>query len=382
MAQVIHVISSGGLYGAERSILGLIKSVQSYTHKVICFNKPSSSHMPFVEALRSRGISVRILPDGYGALRANARRILQSADPGEPPRLHAHGYKGTMTSSLARKLAPQTRIICTQHGFTNKSYKTRAFTKLETLLIKSSRVDHVICASELIRSFYLNKNVPADKITYVANSVEIPAAAKAPDNWHKRDIDCLYLGRLSPEKGPDVLLRALAEMKTSGATLRLNIAGDGPLLGALQAQVSESGLADQVSFLGYVSDPSTLLKRSRWLVMPSLTEGLPMSALEAMSHGTPLIASSVGELPTVTRDGSGGILIPPGDSNALAQALSHAITMNEAEWLTKAESAFEIVSEHYALGRYGREIAAIYDKVFASEAKPQSAQEAHHASSF
>ena len=380
MAKVNHVISSSGLYGAERSILGLIRSVTAYQHNVVCFDKSSGSHLPFVDALRSEQIPVQILPDGYGALRSNAQQLIQSAPTGKPLFLHAHGYKGTMTSCFARRIAPQTRIICTQHGFTNKSFKTRTFTKLETQLIKSQRVDHIICASNAIRSFYLGKRIAAEKLTYIANAVEIPADHDSGVNHQMRDIDFLYLGRLSPEKGPDLLLDALADLNKRGVTVKLTIAGDGPLMESLQAQLVENGLTQAVTFLGFVTDVAALLKRARWLVMPSRTEGLPMSALEAMSHCTPLIATSVGELPNVISDDCGGLLIPPEDRAALSAALQKAATMSESDWQEASDQAFETVSQRYALSRYGREIAAIYDRVFALEASSNRQNEASFAS--
>ena len=377
MTKVIHVISSSGLYGAERSILGLIRSVKNYPHTVVCFDKPSGSHIPFVEALASAQIPVQVLPDGYGAFRENAKQIVEQAAPGNPLFLHAHGYKGTMTCGYVRKLAPQTRIICTQHGFTNKSLKTRAFTKFETRLIRSDRIDHVICASNAIRSFYLRKRVPAQKLSYVANSVEIPGNAETDS---VRDIDLLYLGRLSPEKGPDILLDALSDLNKSGTKIGLTIAGDGPLMDSLRAKTRDHGLEASVKFLGYVNDAPALLKRARWLVMPSRTEGLPMSALEAMSHRTPIIATRVGELPNVIEQDCGGLLVPPENASALSAALLAATTMSESDWQLKSLQAFETVSERFALGRYGREIAAIYDGVFAIEASSARQKEASLAS--
>ena len=335
MTQVVHVISSSGLYGAERSILGLIKCVTTYEHQVICFDKPSGSHIPFVETLKSEDVPVTVLPDGYGALRSNAKWIAGLKPNNEPLFLHAHGYKGTMTCSYIRRVEPNSSLICTQHGFTNKSFKTRMFSRLETLLIKSGRVDHVICASNLIHSFYVSKNFPASKLTYVANAVDMPDLSESAIGWDARDIDFLYLGRLSIEKGPDILLEAIAMAKSEGVSAKVSIAGDGPLMDALRTKASEYDLIEDVSFLGFVSDPASLLARAKWLVMPSRTEGLPMSALEAMSHQTPLIAAAVGELPVVIGDNQAGILVPSNDVSALSEALQIASQSNPENWLKK-----------------------------------------------
>ena len=169
MQNVIHVISSGGLYGAERSILGLIKSVNHYNHRVVCFEKSSGAQQTFVDALNDSGITVSVIPDGYADLRNNAKRIAKMGEPDTPLCLHAHGYKGTLTSSFVKATAKNTRVISTQHGFTNKSFKTRTFTKLETRLIRSKKIDHVVCVSSAIRQFYLDARVADKKLSYVSN---------------------------------------------------------------------------------------------------------------------------------------------------------------------------------------------------------------------
>ena len=240
--------------------------------------------------------------------------------------------------------------------------------------------DHVICASNLIHSFYVGKNFPANKLTYVANAVDMPDLSESAIGWDARDIDFLYLGRLSIEKGPDILLEAIAMAKSEGVSAKVSIAGDGPLMDALRTKASEYDLIEDVSFLGFVSDPASLLARAKWLVMPSRTEGLPMSALEAMSHQTPLIAAAVGELPVVIGDDQAGILVPSNDVSALSEALQIASQSNPENWLKKSQLAFETVSERYDLRRYGREIADIYDRVFASRASLTPQIEARRAS--
>lgn len=364
MGEVIHVISSGGLYGAERTILGLIQSVKSHNHRVYCFSKPDGSQQSFVDALESQGTPVAILPDGYGDLRKNARRLAAHAGPNETLNLHAHGYKGTMTCAYVKRLSANVRVVCTQHGFTNKSFKTRTFTKLETRLIKSRAVDHVLCASNKIRDFYINSGVSSSKLTYIANSVDIPDRDRLGLDPETRKIDLLYLGRFSPEKGPDILIEALSILKSRNVTCRTVMAGDGALLSDMRSSAAERALSGQIDFPGFVSEPLKLLQNAKWLVMPSRTEGLPMSALEAMSLGTPLIATTVGELPSLIGNNIGGKLVEPDDAQQLADVLEQALNTTTPRWKEIAIAAHETVATRYALDRYGREIADIYDRVF------------------
>jgi len=376
MQNVIHIISSGGLYGAERSILGLIKSVNRYSHRVVCFEKQSGAQQTFVDALNKAEITVTVIPDGYMDLRKNAKQIAKMADPNTPLCLHAHGYKGTLTSSFVKSIAKNTRVISTQHGFTNKSFKTRTFTRLETQLIKSTTINHVICVSSAIKDFYLNAKVAGTKLSYVSNSVEAPELSDAAFSDKNRDIDFLYLGRLSPEKGPDILIEALAALKEKNVNPRTVIAGDGPLMEDLKHRAETLGLSKSIEFSGFVTNPALLLARAKWLVMPSRTEGLPMSALEAMAIPTPLIATSVGELPSVLKNQKGGMLVPPENVLEFATAMGAALQKSTLEWSQTAKEAREKVEKDYALSRYGQEIAAIYDRVFASEASVTNRAEA------
>jgi glycosyltransferase involved in cell wall biosynthesis len=120
-----------------------------------------------------------------------------------------------------------------------------------------------------------------------------------------------FVGRLSPEKAPEVLLRAVR-----GTGLTLLVAGEGPLRDVLEAEAD----AGQVRFLGFLPDVASVLAAADVLALPSRTEGLPMAALEAMAAGLPVVASAVGSLPEVLADGA-GVLVPPGDVSALRRAL-------------------------------------------------------------
>ena len=121
-----------------------------------------------------------------------------------------------------------------------------------------------------------------------------------------------FLGRLSPEKAPEVLLRATRD---TGALVLL--AGDGPLRAALEAEATGTS----TRFLGFVPDVQPVLAAADVLALPSWTEGLPMAVLEAMAAGVPVVASAVGSLPQVLGEGA-GLLVPPGDVDALRAALA------------------------------------------------------------
>jgi len=160
-----------------------------------------------------------------------------------------------------------------------------------------------------------------------------------PDNWHKlhivhcgvepslfemkkhegRGTRLLFVGRLAEQKGLPILLDALA--KVEGATL--DIAGDGPERKLLEQRVDELNISDRVKILGYQSQTQVraLLKEADLFVMSSFAEGLPVVLIEAMAAGVPVVATWVAGIPEIVRDEHNGLLVPPGDAKALAQAI-------------------------------------------------------------
>nr|WP_241158791.1 glycosyltransferase [Nitratidesulfovibrio vulgaris] len=129
------------------------------------------------------------------------------------------------------------------------------------------------------------------------------------------------MGRLSPEKGHIHFLRALARARQTEPRLVGLLAGDGPGADMLRREADMLGLAHAVTFAGHVSRVARVYRALDVAVLPSLSEGMPNAALEAMLHGLPVVASHVGGVPEVVRDGETGLLVPPGDEAQLAAAL-------------------------------------------------------------
>ena len=131
------------------------------------------------------------------------------------------------------------------------------------------------------------------------------------------------VARLHPQKGQPVLIEALAQLVKQAPEAQLLLAGEGPTRAELEAQVARLGLEQRVRFLGLVSQAElpALLARTDVVVLPSYWEGLPVSLIEALSAGKAIVASRVGGNPELVSQGVNGLLVPPGDAPALAQAL-------------------------------------------------------------
>lgn len=167
-----------------------------------------------------------------------------------------------------------------------------------------------------------------------------------------------YVGRLSHEKGVDVLLHAWPLLQQQVPAAELLLAGDGPARTALEAQVLALGLGRAVHLLGAVSDPERVLRAADAAALPSRTEGLPVALLEAMASGLPVVATAVGGTPEVL-DGDTGQLVPPEDPPALARALAQALRAPEAHAAALRGRA-RIESLHGAAAVAARHLA-LYD---------------------
>jgi glycosyltransferase involved in cell wall biosynthesis len=209
--------------------------------------------------------------------------------------------------------------------------------------------DRVICVSEAARQRLLTAGVPAGRLCVIPDFVDCrlfdPAAVTAERDERPTVVS---VGRLTSEKGHVVLLRAMARVMAHVPGARLVMCGEGDQKDALQKESEVLGIARAVAFMGFLSDVRPVLAAADVFVMPSLSEGLGVAALEAMAMARPVLASAVGGLRESVVDGETGLLVPPGEPLALEAGITAL--------LEKPELA-------RALGRAGRErVLAQFDR--------------------
>jgi colanic acid/amylovoran biosynthesis glycosyltransferase len=170
----------------------------------------------------------------------------------------------------------------------------------------------------------------------------------------------LYVGRLAVEKGLPILLEAAAALAARGFDFEIRLVGDGPDRKALEAQVDGAGLADRVHFLGYADQQGVLrcLQQSDVFVLPSFAEGVPVSLMEAMACGVPVIATRIAGVSELVADGDTGLLVHASDAASLRDAMARYLTdaslrMNVATRARRTiESEFDIHTEVGKLARH------------------------------
>jgi glycosyltransferase involved in cell wall biosynthesis len=240
--------------------------------------------------------------------------------------------KVAASGRLAKAARPSSRLVTTFYGAELSLAHSSSLPGLKRLLVWAARKSDraVAISSHTARQVQRLAGVLPEVIPY---GVGLPAAAiggerEAVPGAPGGDFVALFVGRLVERKGVDVLLRAVARLPGS-LPLRVVIVGDGPERGRLEALARELGLDTRVRFSGRVS--AAELERSyraaRVFVLPAVvdrrgdTEGLGVVLLEAMSYGVPVVASRTGGITDIVEDGTNGILVEPGDPDALAAAL-------------------------------------------------------------
>ena len=313
MTRVVHLRSGQGLYGAERSLLSLAGATEQPLRPVVAsLVRPGREDSLGDEARRMGFEAVRI--DAPGRLSWTALPPLLRLARGAI--LHAHDYKSLLLG-LTAGAATGAPVVATFHGDTGHSRLVRAY---EAVARRAARRATAVAATSEVLASRIRASTPGLPVHVIPNGIRLAPlptpderrAARQKLGLRPDSYVVAFVGRLAPEKGPELLLRAV---RANGCVVLL--AGDGPLRPALEL---ERGGAD-ARFLGFIPDVAPVLAAADVMALPSRTEGLPMAVLEAMAAGLPVIASAVGSLPEVLGQGA-GVLIAAGDVEALRATLA------------------------------------------------------------
>ncbi len=229
--------------------------------------------------------------------------------------VHTHDERPHIYSAFAARLAGVRRLIHTRHhGMADR------LTPRQTGLVRmaSRLTSRFVCVSADSARQAIDRGVSPRIVRTLHNGIDLTRF----DPPEARDGGpVVAVARLSPEKDITTLLRAAALAVAEDSSFRLEIAGDGPCIADLRRTTADLGLDGCVDFHGQVRDVPALLARAGLFVLSSLTEGVSLTLLEAMACGLAIVATRVGGNPEVVAEGETGLLVPPGDPAALAQAM-------------------------------------------------------------
>lgn len=329
---------------------------------------------PLGEQLLREGYAVEVLARKPGLDVACARRLRRFLAKSEVRLVHAHQYTPFFYASLARGLAAQPPILFTEHGRFFPDYPHRKRMWLNPWLI--GRRDRVIAVGECVRqALIVNEGFPGNRIEVVYNGVELSryedvetrrGPARDRLGLAEEDFAVLIVARLDPIKDHATLLRAMGTLRRRAPRAVLLIAGDGPERSRIEALIGELGLEGKARMLGQRRDVPDLLAACDVFVLSSKSEGIPLTAIEAMAAGRPVVATRVGGLPEVVTDET-GVLAPAGDAGGLAEALA-ALANDPPRRRRLGEAGRERAKRRFAEDQMMAAYNAIYRQMLGEDA--------------
>jgi glycosyltransferase involved in cell wall biosynthesis len=314
---IAHVTGETGFSGGEIQLFLLIGGLARRGHLNVLVCPPGSR-----SEREARRLGVAVAPVAMRSSLAPLAvvRAIAALRRASPDLVHLHTGRANWVGGLAAARLGLPAI-------TTRRMDRRVSRGLRTRWLYGRGVRHAVAISEAVRGRLLAAGVAAGRISVIPSAVDPQALAAPRSRADSRrelgladgDFCLLALAALERRKGLDVLLDALALLESPPRVL---IAGDGPCRSELEARCSKLGLAGRVRFLGRREDKADLLSACDALVLPSRAEGLGVAALEAMACARPVLASRVGGLAELVRDGHTGLLVPPEDPDALARAIA------------------------------------------------------------
>lgn len=318
--------------GFNRGVLQFCQLVQAPRYGVkpvlIAMTRRPNKENALMREARSLGIQVETLHEEFRYDPRVVPSLCRLIDRLDLQLLDAQTFKPLATCLAARNLRPQAALVSWVHGYTQENLKIRLFGVAERYLHRHA--DRVICVSNSFAELLGKKGIPAGKLQVIQNAlgdggpgVGEHRGALLEELGISHDAPIVgAIGRLSPEKGHTLLIKAFSRIVKVVPQARLLLVGDGPCMSDLRQEANDLGLGDSVLFTGFRSDGRRFFNLMDVMVLPSFAEGLPYVLLEAMIDRVPVVASAVGEVPEVLEGGRLGRLITPGDVDAMAREVT------------------------------------------------------------
>ena len=365
MKRVLHVIDSLHLGGAQEVVLNLSTcGSPRFTHEVATMH----GHGIYWDRLRDAAIKVHSLsPHKHLPLYlATLPALLLSR---RPDILHCHLIPSNIIAKPLGALLGVPLII--NHDHTNDPH--RIDNKLLLALDKSTNrfARHIIAVAAACRDFLIqHESIPPKKISLVPNAIDLrrfsPETTSRTESRAALGLPPEFpviagVGRLNPQKNFSLFLEIAAVVSSKFPDTRFLLAGEGPEESLLRNQAARLGIADKVIFAGYIPDTRVVYAAADILLMPSRFEGLPMTLLEAMAMGLPVVASNLDGIAEVITDSREGFLAPPGEASVFTDRILRLLG-DERLAATLSTNARAKIAAHHSVEKMTSAVEAIYDR--------------------
>jgi glycosyltransferase involved in cell wall biosynthesis len=362
--RVVHYVDSNIFGGSEEAALHLMASLDRERWEPVLMHHPDPGVARLVDGAGRLGIRTVAVPRVDPRRRvAGVIRLRRALRAERPAVFHAHlsWPFACKHGVLAARLARVPAIVGTA-----QLYMAPDSTRQPRLILKLFR--RIIAVSQEVRTRYAGElGVRPDRLAVVRNAIRVPPAGHSGNPALRAalvrggpEYIILTPARLHPQKGHTYLLAAAAQVPDATFVL----AGEGPLLEELEAEARNLGISDRCVFLGHRSDVPDLLAAADLFVLPSLYEGLPISVLEAMAAERPVVATAIGGTDEAVTSEQSGLLVPPRDPGALAEAIRR-VRADPALARRLAAAGRGRVEREFSSEVTARQVMRIYDDVLA-----------------
>ena len=349
--KIAHVVDSMEVGGAEKiiSLLCRFQKGQGHGPSVHCLYALG----PLAEELQGEGINVTL--HGPASLPSRLHSLFRAFRKERADVVHCHNRAALIMAAIPSRLAGARCVVATRHGLVAPPYSIRGELKFA---MASRWCDWVVGVCDgTVHNLREAPFAARDRMVRIYNGAE--AVSIDGELPRKEGFTLLHVGRLSAPKDQRTLLDAFALALRKNANIRLWIVGDGPCRDELQAHAENLGVANAVRFFGEQAAVGRFYCSADLFVMSSISEGLPMSLLEAMSAGLPAVLTDVGGMSELGRISGAATVVPPRDAEALAQAiLSYASCQEEVE--SQGKMVRNCFNQFFTLERMAAEYERLY----------------------
>jgi glycosyltransferase involved in cell wall biosynthesis len=361
---VLHVFSGDLWAGAEVMIFHLLNKLKDDASVQILALSLNNDTLAI--KLRDIGVDTWVTPEnqnGFLKIVFTARRLFKGK---RIDIIHSHGYKEDILAFLLAKLLSVGRLIATLHGMPEplrngqgSSLKARLIHGLDYGILGRYFTRIVPVSLEMKERLIREYRFSAEKIRVIHNGIAPPPDGLYPGPSDGGSFHIGTVGRLVPVKDFDLFLEVAAHMKGSDEGVKFSILGDGPLKEHLVRRARELGIEACVEFLAARPDPFPYYRSLHLFLNTSLHEGIPLTVLEAMACGLPVVAPRVGGIPEVIEDGRQGLLV---EQRTPADFARSCLEIIRSEGLRAAmgSSARERFADHFSSSRMASSYLDLY----------------------
>ena len=363
-ATVCQVLLSLQVGGAEVLAARLARQLNlDYRFLFVCLDELGS----LGQELRDEGFPVHVLDRRPGLDWRCAQRLAGIVRHERVDVLHAHQYTPFFYSAASRFLGSRPPVLFTEHGRTHPDYPRRKRILANRVLLRGR--DRVVAVGEAVRQALIhNEGIAPGRVEVIYNGTplekfDLPvtacerAAIRAEIGLGPDDLVLIQVARLDSLKDHATAIRTIERVVSQCSRARLVLVGDGPEREPIESLVRQRALGEYVRFLGQRDDVPRLLAASDIVLLTSVSEGIPLTLIEAMAAGRPVVSTRVGGVAEVADDGQTGLLAPAGDDTVLAEhilRLADDPGRRDRMGRTGRRRAEDLFSERRMHGAYGQ----------------------------